>query len=321
MIRQTTHRFAAVAIAAAAGIGLMATLADARPGGSGSSGSRGSKTFQAPPSTNTAPGAAAPMQKSITQPGQVQPGVAKPSAPVAGASAAAAQAAKPSLMRNLLLGGLMGAGLAMMFGSGPMAAVLGFILQTLLIGGLIALAVMFFRSRRNGGPALATAASAAAPRAASLDVAARQGLGGGGAEPPLQLSDADFGAFERLLADIQLAYGRSDLKSLEMRTTPEMLSYFAAELDANRRKGVRNEIAGPKLLQGDLSEAWSEGRDDYATVAMRYTITDATVEIASDRVIAGSRTQPEAVTEIWTFRRPRNGGIEAWELSAIQQTA
>ena len=137
---------------------------------------------------------------------------------------------------------------------------------------------------------------------------------GGGAEPPLQLTDADFDAFGRLLADIQLAYGRNDLKALETRTTPEMLSYFAGELDVNKRKGVRNEIGDPKLLQGDLSEFWREGNDEYATVAMRYAITDATVDIASVNIVSGSRTAPQTVTEIWTFggcsqRQPTDLGI------------
>ena len=219
------------------------------------------------------------------------------------------------------IGGLMGAGLAMMFGSGSFAAVAGFILQTLLIGGLIALAVMFFRNRRNSAPALATAtATPASPSNVGLNT--RQGMAfGGGAEPPLQLADADFDAFGRLLSDIQLGYGRNDLKALETRTTPEMLSYFAAELETNTRKGVRNEIGDPKLLAGDLSECWREGNDEYATVAMRYAITDATVDIASGHVISGSRTAPQTVTEIWTFRRSRNGSPQTWELSAIQQTA
>ncbi len=312
-----TRRFsvATAVIAGVAAVGLFASLADARPGKGGSVGSRGSNTYSAPPATNTAPGAAAPMQKSMTQPGSI----AKPGA-AAGATAAAATAARPSMMRNLLLGGLMGAGLAMMFGSGTFASVMGFLLQTLLIGGLIALAVMFFRNRFSK-PALATATPAAGPNPQQMAMA-RQGMNmGGGAAPALVLNDVDFGAFERLLSDVQLAYGHSDLKALETRTTPEMLSYFAHELDANRRNGVRNEISAPKLLQGDLSEAWLEANDEYATVAMRYELTDATVEIASGRVVEGSKTAPQQVVELWTFRRPRNANPAAWELSAIQQSA
>ena len=64
-----------------------------------------------------------------------------------------------------------------------------------------------------------------------------------------------------------------------------MLSYFAEELDANKKKGLRNEVSSPKLLQGDLAEAWREADGEYATVAMRYSIIDATVEAASGRVV------------------------------------
>lgn len=307
---------ASALIAGVAALSLFASLADARPGAGGSFGSRGSRTFSAPPSTNTAPGTAAPMQRSITQPGQSAT-AARP-----GASVAAATSTRPSLARNLLLGGLMGAGLAMLFGNGMFAAVMGFILQTLLIGGLIALAIAFFR-RRSMTPSMASATSGYGSQAQPSGML-RQGFGQGSSaapQPVLMLTDADFSSFERLLGDIQLAYGRSDLKALETRTTPEMLSYFAHELDANRRKGVRNELSAPKLLQGDLSEAWHEGADEFATVAMRYTLTDATVDIATGDVVAGSRSKPEEVVELWTFHRPRNASPSAWELSAIQQTA
>ena len=98
-----------------------------------------------------------------------------------------------------------------------------------------------------------------------------------------------------------------------------MLSYFAEELDTNAKKGVRNEVSQAKLLQGDLAEAWREADGEYATVAMRYSLIDATVEAASGRVVSGSTTTPEEVTEVWTFRRPGNGTARQWELSAIQQ--
>ncbi len=55
---------------------IAASYADARVGGGSSSGSRGSKTFSAPPSTTTAPKAAQPMNRTMTQPGS-------PSAPAA----------------------------------------------------------------------------------------------------------------------------------------------------------------------------------------------------------------------------------------------
>ena len=58
-----------VVLAMLGALSFVATAADARVGGGGSSGSRGSRTYSAPPSTNTAP-RAAPIEKSFTKPGQ-----------------------------------------------------------------------------------------------------------------------------------------------------------------------------------------------------------------------------------------------------------
>ena len=61
-----------LAIVAVASMALLADLADARSGGGRSVGSRGAKTYQAPPATNTAPKTASPMEKSMTQPGKTR---------------------------------------------------------------------------------------------------------------------------------------------------------------------------------------------------------------------------------------------------------
>src|SRR4051812_50124735 len=60
---------------------LVVSSADARIGGGSSSGSRGGRTFSAPPSTSTAPGTAQPFNRTITQPGS--PGLGAP-APAGG---------------------------------------------------------------------------------------------------------------------------------------------------------------------------------------------------------------------------------------------
>jgi predicted lipid-binding transport protein (Tim44 family) len=306
-----------LSLVAAASLGLMADLADARVGGGRSAGSRGGKTFTAPPSTNTAPKPAAPMERSMTQPGKSTTAQGAQSAPTA-----AAQPSRFGGWKGLLLGGLIGAGLASMFGMGALASVLGFLLQAALIAGLVYLAYLaflFFRNR-SSQPALATATASSAGGRPNQNASNRNGaLLGGGAASVVSIGQDDFDAFERLLGDIQTAYGRNDLDALGDRATPEMLSYFAEELDADAKRGVRNEVSGAKLLQGDLAEAWSEPDGEYATVAMRYSLIDATVETASGRVVSGSRTEPQEVTEVWTFRRSLNGAHRQWELSAIQQ--
>jgi predicted lipid-binding transport protein (Tim44 family) len=153
------------------------------------------------------------------------------------------------------------------------------------------------------------------------------GYGGAGAAPRatktpkgvdgVGIGPADYEAFEKLLREIQTAYGREDKAALRGLTTPEMAGYFAEELDANAARGVANRIEDVRLLQGDLAESWREGAVDYATVAMRYGLVDYTVNKANDSVVEGDRTKPTEVVEVWTFQRPAGGG---WVLSAIQQS-
>ena len=141
------------------------------------------------------------------------------------------------------------------------------------------------------------------------------GLGSGSA--PLEIQPADYEAFERLLGEIQAAWSDEDVAKLHTLATPEMVSYFSKDLEENKARNNINKVSGTKLLQGDLAEAWREGETDYASVAMRFSMVDKTLERTSGRLVAGSE-QPVEVTEVWTFVRPRG---QNWELSAIQQAS
>ncbi|WP_186387321.1 MULTISPECIES: TIM44-like domain-containing protein [unclassified Stappia] len=310
-------------------------FAEARRAGSGGFGSRGARTFSAPAPTNTAPGTAAPMQRTMTpQPAQGQQAVP--------GGARQPQAAQPSRglfggMGGALLGGLLMGGLiGMLFGGGlgGFAGFLGLLLQVALIGFLVVLAMRFFGARREQ-PA-AAAAGGARPNFGghagdttrtpfSFGGMGSTGMGSGTATPvqasvmetPLDLEEADFDRFEQMLADVQDAYGREDYAALRRLATPEAMSFLAEELGELASAGKRNAVSDVKLLQGDLSEAWSEGDDDYATVAMRFSALDAILDRNSGRVLSGSLEEPQESTELWTFRRQKGGD---WVLAAIQGT-
>lgn len=324
---------------ASVAIMLGAVAAEARPGRGSSSGSRGERTYSAPPATNTAPGAAQPMQRSVTPapaPAAAQPGMAQ--RPPQGAPPAAQPNRSPwGALGMGLAAGFLGAGLfgllsgqGFMAGLGSMMGFLGFLAQILLIGGLIWLAFRLFRGRKADGPTPAYQRAAGGPNAngptpgpVAYERQARDGTPGAGLRPAaagptdtVGIQATDFDMFERRLLEVQDAYSREDLASLRACATPEMVSYFAEELKENAAKGVVNRITDVKLLQGDLAEAWREPVGEFATVAMRYALTDVTVERASGRQIGGN-SRSEEVTELWTFMRPPGG---AWALSAIQQS-
>ena len=308
----------AVALSLALPTVLAVSAADARIGGGSSSGSRGTRTFSAPPSTSTAPGSASQFNRTITQPGQ--PGGFNTAAPSRGGLFGG----RAGGLLGGLAAGFLGAGLfGMLFGGGlfsglgGFASIIGLILQVLLVVFLVRMAMAWWQRRNQ--PAYA----GASPSPADGQQSFRSGLGGFGGfgssnnAPPLQVLPADYEAFERLLGEIQQAWSNEDVGRLRLLSTPEMASYFERDLEQNQARGVVNKVSGVKLLQGDLAESWRENGADYATVAMRFTLADKTIERASGRVVEGS-DQPQEVTEIWTFLR--HPGAD-WQLSAIQQVS
>ncbi len=323
------------ALILAALLALAPTIAEARMGGGGSFGSRGSRTWSAPPSTRTAPGMAAPFERSDTpRPGlgQSQPG---------GWNNPAYRGS--SFGRGLLgglAGGLLGAGLfglltgnGFLGGMGGFMSIIGLLMQIALVVFLARMAFAWW-ARRNAPTSAASPGSGSgfsfsggAPfgsRAGGGSNAAPTGFGAA-APPrpratPIKVEGGDFNAFERLLGESQAAYSREDLGALQALATPEMVRHFDDELSANRAKGLANRVSDVKLLQGDLSEAWREGPDEYASVAMRFALNDVLEDRATGKPAPGSPGASEA-TEVWTFRRPTGAGSQDWKVSAIQQAA
>lgn len=305
-------------LAVVAALALASGDAFARAGGGKSSGSRGSFSRSAPPVTDTAPRTAQPL------PGASQ---ASPSMPGA-AAAATTRAAGPSRFGGLMGGlamGFLGAGLfGLLSGSGffgglgSLMGLLGLALQIALVVLVVRLALNYFRNRQQPAAAAANAAGHARQAAPAWAPPA----GAASAQPvtqPLKLIEGDFNSFERMLGEVQACYSRDDRNGLMQRATPQMCDVFFADLDALARDGLTNRISGVKLLQGDLSEAWREGSSDYATVAMRFALSDVKVDKASGRVVEGDPAHPQEVTEVWTFVRNAGDSPEAWKLSAIQQ--
>jgi predicted lipid-binding transport protein (Tim44 family) len=320
-------RYVLSGLAAVALLAVTVIDADAARRGGGF-GSRGSKTYQAPPATQTAPNAASPINRSVTQPQAQRPGTVGQ----AGAAQAGGMFGRGGFMGGLMAG-FLGAGLlGLLFGGGFLsglsgfAGVLGLLIQVVLVVVVARLLWAWWQRRQQPGYATASGPSmrdnAAYERPSAQQPASGGGVGGGGGGMPmlgaadnLELTAEDFEAFEKRLADVQAAYSAEDIAKLRSLATPEIVSYFAEELNENASRGVVNTVGDVKLLQGDLAEAWREGDKEYATVAMRYTSVDYTTQRATGQVVEGDK-EPFERTELWTFMRSRGGD---WLLSAVQE--
>jgi predicted lipid-binding transport protein (Tim44 family) len=300
----------AVVMALALPAVIAVSSADARVGGGFSSGSRGTRTFSAPPSTQTAPGTAQPFNRTFSQPGS----------PTTGPRTGGFFNRPGSGLLGGLAAGFLGAGLfGMLFGGGlfsglgGISSILGLLLQIGLIVLVIRLAMSWWHRRQASEPAYAGASGVGSGTQSNFG---GMGFGMGSGSAPLQIAPADYESFERLLVDIQTAYSNEDMNKLRTLATPEMATFFNEDMQQNRQRGQINKVSDTKLLQGDLAEAWREGDTDYASVAMRFSMIDRYVDTNSGRLVGGS-DQPVEVTEVWTFVRPRGGN---WILSAIQQS-
>lgn len=291
-------------------VALAPALGMAAAGSGGSYGSRGSRTYMAPPSTRTSPYGAAPMQRSLT-PRQA------PSYGAPNYGGGYGYRSHSPFMSGLL-GGLIGAGLGgllfghgMFYGLGGMGSFIGLLIQIFLVVWVVR---WLFR-RLLGQPAYSPG-NGYARTGAPPDAAPFGGGGGGAPGRPLEIAPADYQAFEQLLYAVQAAWSAHDLNRLQQLATPEMVGVFGEQMAEQASQGVRNIVSDVRLEQGDLAEAWSEGGRDYATVAMRFAMHDATRDNAG-RIVDGSVTEWVSTVEYWTFMRAPGG---RWVLSAIQQS-
>lgn len=140
------QRFGRFLALAAVGLTVMLTVVDVAEARRSSSGfgSRGTRTFQTPAITRTAPNTATPIDRTMTQPGANQ----------ATGQQGLGQAARPgtqgrglfggfagSMLGGLALGGLIGMMMGTGFGGG--IGFLGLLLQMALIAGAVMLAMRF----------------------------------------------------------------------------------------------------------------------------------------------------------------------------------
>lgn len=296
-------------------------LARAGKGGGGF-GSRGSRTYDRP------------MERSVTPapaPGAAQPGAPmyRPNAVNPGTAAAGATGGG-FFQRNPMMGGLMagmlGAGLmGMMFNSSalagageaaPFASFFGMLLQFALIGGLVWLAVRFFRRRAEPAPAGAGLYRQAEPASYRSSVPNTGGAAALPAPQEFEPSDEDKNTFTTVINGVQTAWSTNDLTALRRLATPEIVSWLAEDWERDASQGVRNVVEDVTLLAGDVTEAWSEGARDFVTARVTFTARDYTVRLDDNQVVDGNPDIAVEATELWTFVRTQGG---AWLLSAIEQ--
>jgi predicted lipid-binding transport protein (Tim44 family) len=116
---------------------------------------------------------------------------------------------------------------------------------------------------------------------------------------------------------LQAAWSARDLSPLCTLLTDELTAQLQADVDQLKREGKINHVENIAVRTCELTEAWQETGQDFATVYFYANCLDYDVNESSDEVVRGSKLEPSKFEEYWTFTRPAGSG--PWKLSAITQ--
>lgn len=311
--------FVAAAVCISAAVFLFMTVeAFARIGGSRSFGSRGSRSMSTP---------TRPSQPSTPSSTATSPSTSTSATPTQGATPSQVPPPQSGGFMRGMMGGLAGGFLgSMLFGGlGGMGDGGGVgILDIVLLGGLGYLGYRFFVKRRQEQAAWSPqgAGTTPGPFAAPAAVADTAGEDRDKGLEYIHRMDPAFDekAFGETASDaffrLQGGWTRRDLSPVSGLLTDEMRATLQADADALKVKGQINRLENISVRNVEITEAWQESGQDFATVLFQANLLDYTTDEAG-KVLSGSDSVPVKFEEFWTFTRPVGPG--AWRLSAIQQ--
>lgn len=307
---------ASVAVLALVGLSQIAleSYVEARAGGGGSGGFRGSRTFQSP-ARPSQPGPSQPRREASPSPQQPGPVAPQPGGFMRGL----AGGVMGGILGSLLFSGLAGAG---GWGGGLGGSGIG-LFEILLIAG-----VGYFLYKKFRSPALASGHGAMRYQNtgdyAASSAPVREELGS--SEPDcrsIQMMDRGFDSnrflksAQDLFFKVQGAWNHQDAAALGSLCRSELMQTWQQELANLRARGQKNRMDNIALRTSEITEAWTETGLDYITVRLQANLLDYTVDDKSGAVVNGSDSEPVEFEEFWTFSRPV--GPNPWKLAAVQQ--
>lgn len=302
---------------------LIGSFSEARVGGGRSFGSRGSRGFSPPSSTNNSP------YRSYQAPSNPSPFQSQPSQTYANPLQTLQ---RPSVLHSLgagLAGGFLGSMLFRSMGGGGIGSGYSGIpgvqsgagvgpLEILLFAGLLFFLIKMFMNRSQ-----TTSASSSSQGAANLMKQARQESW---PETTNTTSAPIFRGTQPINPDIAMdlffrvqgAWKNRNILPIENildRDAKIYLDEEVSKLKINRRINCLENIA---VRSTEIVESWEEAGKDYSTVRFTANLLDFTIDEQTEQVVEGNRTNPVKFEEYWTFSKETKEF--QWKLSAIQQS-
>lgn len=313
---------------------ILASTSDARIGGGGSSGSRGSRGFSP---RSSRPYNSSPSYNYRANPSNPQPAPGFPSQ----------NSGRSSFMRNMLggvAGGFLGSMLfrGMGYGGGmgmPGSGGIGF-LEILILAGLLFYLYRTFANRKAANNTYNSGRFFEKPTQlrsdpTEFDSNYSRPQSNGSSEysteedwaQTLQQTQPNFDLrrFKEERTDefltIQSAWNRRDLDPVQNLIASELKESLTSDISDLKRSRHINKLENIAVRESELTEAWQEEDKEYATLKFRAQLLDYTINEDTQTVVSGDRNHTVKFQEEWTFVRDlRNGASphsSPWKLTAI----
>lgn len=131
--------------------------------------------------------------------------------------------------------------------------------------------------------------------------------------------DPDY--FKEVASDVffqvQAGWMRRDLDSYRHLLGDQLAAEYADHFEKMRAEGKINKLESIAVRTVELTEAGSDGQEDFVTVKFTASLLDYTVDDKTGDVLEGSNTTPIKFQEQWTWAR--SVGTEDWKLEGIKE--
>lgn len=292
--------------------------AEARAGGSRSSGSRGSRSYSKPATSYSQPSQNQSRQQLAPPPSPMQQ-------PGGGFMRSMAGGIMGGLLGGMLFSSLAGAGSG--WGGGMGGSGIG-LFEIILLAGLGYMIYRFIKKKRELSLATPAVQGAYQREAVTPIPFGHQSVESVAIDADTGMSHVrqmdpsfDESRFSDTVMDIffriQGAWMNRDLTPVSGILTEEMKQTLQKDVDLLLRDRQVNRLENIAVRKVEIAEVWQESGQDYVTALIHANLLDYTTDDTTGAVVSGSKTEPVKFEEYWTFTRPV--GNNPWRLTAINQ--
>jgi len=139
----------------------------------------------------------------------------------------------------------------------------------------------------------------------------------------IQQYDKDFDPthFTEIATDVffqvQAGWMRRDINSYRHLLGDQLASEYEQHFEEMREKGHINKLESMAVRNAAITQAGSDGTEDFVTVEFTANLLDYTVNDITGELISGSMTEPVKFQQQWTWARPT--GTQKWKLEGLQE--